>query len=108
MHEDRRITPRHPFSAIAEVTDRRGAEMRVQITDISACGCHFLSKGRLPVGTEVTIRIHTSSDEFEASAIVVRSTRTNTGVMFNKVNTAFLPVLEKWLATARSAAETIT
>lgn len=83
---------------MAEVTDSHGAEMRVQITEISACGCRFLSKGWLCVGTEVTIRIRTPDDEFHASAIVVRSTRTGAGVMFNKVDAASLRVLEKWLA----------
>ena len=83
---------------MAEVTNSHGAEMSVQITEISACGCRFLSEGRLPVGAEVTITIRTPSDEFQASAIVVRSTRTGTGVMFNKVCTASLCVLEKWLA----------
>lgn len=85
---------------MAEVTDSRGAEMSVEITEISACGCRFLSNGRLSVGTEVTIRIRTPNDEFQASAIVVRSTRTGTGVMFNKVNAASLCVLEKWLMAA--------
>ena len=108
MQKDLRIGPRYPFSAIAEVTDSRGAEMRVQITEISACGCRFLSKGKLSVGTEVTIRIRTASDQFQASAIVVRSTRTGTGVMFKNVNTACVSLLAKWLAAARSAVATIT
>ena len=97
MHKDNRLAPRYPLSAMAEVTDSRGAEMGVQIMEISACGCRFLSKERLSVGTEITIRIRTESDDFQASATVVRSTRMGTGVMFNKVNTASLRVLEKWL-----------
>ena len=92
---------------MAEVTDSRGVEMRVQITEISACGCRFLSKGRLPVGKEVTIRIRTGNDDFQASAVVVRSTRTDTGVMFNRVNAASLSLLEKWLVAARSVVATI-
>ena len=108
MHKDHRLAPRYPLSATAEVTDSRGAEMIVQIMDISACGCRFVSKGRLSVGTEVTIRIRTESDDFQASAIVVRSTRTGTGVMFNKVSPASLSLLGKWLAAARSTVEAIT
>lgn len=82
---------------MAEVTDSRGAEMRVQITEISACGCRFVSERRLFVGTEIAIRIRTGNDNFRASAIVVRSTRTGTGVMFNRVDAASLSLLEKWL-----------
>ena len=108
MHKDNRFAPRYPLSVMAEVTGRGGAQMRVQITDISASGCRFLSKGRLSVGTEVTVRIRTGNDEFQASAIVVRSTRTDTGVMFNRVNAASLSLLEKWLIAARSVVATIT
>ena len=97
MHNDRRFVPRYTLSAMAEVTDSRGAEMCVEITEISASGCRFLSNGRLSVGMEVTIRIRTPNDQFQASAIVVRSTRTAAGVMFNKVDAASLRVLEKWL-----------
>lgn len=105
--DEHRLTPSYPFSAIAEVTDSRGAEMRAQATDISARAFHFLSNGRLSVGTEVIIRIYALSDQFRASGIVIHSTRTDTGVMFDRVNAAFLPVFEKWLAAARSAAATV-
>lgn len=100
MHKDRRFVPRHALSAMAEVTDSRGAEMCVEIMEISERGCRFLSKGRPSVGTEVTVRIRTPNDEFQASAIVVRSTGTGTAVMFNKVNATSLRVLEKWLGAA--------
>ena len=97
MHKDRRFVPRYALSAMAEVSNSLGAETSVEITEISATGCRFLSKGRLPIGAEVTIRIRTPDDVFEASAVVVRSTRTGTGVMFNKVSAVSLRVLEKWL-----------
>lgn len=108
MQKDQRLAPRYQLSAMAEVTDSRGAEMRVQITEISTSGCRFLSERRLSAGTEITIRTRTGSDDFQASATVVRSTRAGTGVMFNKISAASLSLLEKWLVAARSVVATIT
>lgn len=103
MEQDRRRTTRYAFGAIAEIVDRSGAEMRTRVTDISVCGCHLLANGRLTVGAGVIIKIHTSTDYFQTSSQVVRSTASDVAVEFYNVNPVFLPVLQKWIAAARSA-----
>ena len=97
MQGDRRRVPRYAFSAVGEVIDCSGAEMRARVTDISLCGCRLLANGKLPVGMPVTVKIHTSGDYFESPATVIHSTPTDMGLMFQNINHVFFQVLHKWI-----------
>ena len=77
--------------------------MRSRVTNISFGGCRLLTNGRLPFGAEIIVRIHTSTDHFEASATVVQSTASDAGVMFGKFTPQSLFALRKWISEARSA-----
>ena len=100
MIQHRRRVPRYAFSAVGEVIDGSGAEMRTRVADISLGGCRLLANGKLPVGMTVTVKIHTSSEYFESSAKVMYSTPNDMGVMFQNVDHVFFPVLHKWIHAA--------
>lgn len=100
-----RLYTRYPFSAAAELVDRSGAQMPSRVTNISFGGCRLVANGRLRIGAEVTAKIHSSGDYFEAPALVVHSTATDTGVMFHNIGPAFFNVLHRWISMARVATE---
>jgi hypothetical protein len=95
-----RLYTRYDFSAAAEIISS-GAEMRSRVTNISFGGCRLLTNGKLPIGAQVTVKIHTPTDHFEATAQVVHSTPSDAGVMFGNIAPQSLLVLRKWTITAR-------
>lgn len=97
MQQPDRIYTRYNFSAAAQIVAGSGAEMPSRVTNISFGGCRLLANHLLKVGAEVTIKIRTQDQEFEAPATVVRSTGNDVGLMFHNVQPNFLFVLEKWI-----------
>jgi hypothetical protein len=53
----RRITPRVPFFADAEIILRDGTSVPAQLSEISARGCYVDALEPLPVGTELHLAI---------------------------------------------------
>jgi len=98
-----RLYTRYPFSAAAELIDRSGAQMPSRVTNISFGGCRLIATGRLALGAEVAVKIHTLSDYFEAPAVVIHSTATDLGVMLHNVSPVYFTVLRRWIGAISSA-----
>ena len=79
--------------------------MPSRVSNVSFGGCRLVANGRLRIGAEVTAKIHWSGDYFEAPAVVIHSTATDTGVMFHNISPASFNVLHRWISTARAATE---
>jgi PilZ domain len=107
MEQERRSVPRYSFSALAEIIQNSGREIRARVTDISVSGCHLISDGRLVVGAEVTLKIRTATDYFQTWAMVVYSTPRDMGLVFHSTAPPLVRVLHKWTGAARMAAATV-
>lgn len=102
MEQPIRRTPRFRFSAPAEVV-RSGAQVaeKTQVNELSLYGCYLDTKTPLPRGTNVTIKIISGGQFFEASATVIYAQPTlGMGVAFREVKPTYLAVLQKWLRQA--------
>jgi hypothetical protein len=102
MEQPIRRTPRFPFSAPAEVL-RPGANAaeKTLVNELSLYGCYLDTKTPLPRGTNITIRIISDGQYFEASSTVIYAQPTlGMGVAFREVKPTFLAVLQKWLRQA--------
>jgi hypothetical protein len=95
-----RLYTRYAFSAHAVIIDNSGAEIPGHVTNISFGGCRLFAIGQFPLGTEVTIKFHKSTDYFEATATVAHSAATDVGVIFGNFREFSLLVLRKWIRVA--------
>src|ERR1700747_1189114 len=100
MHE--RIYTRYPFSATAEIIDSSSAQMPSRGTNIGFGGCRLIATGRLSIGSEVTVKIHTPTEYFESAATVAHSTATDLGVTFHNVSPVYFNILRKWISAITS------
>lgn len=102
MEQPIRRTPRFPFSAAAEVA-RFGSQAaeKTRVNELSLYGCYLDTRTPLPRGTNVTVKIISGGQHFEASATVIYAQPTlGMGLAFREVKPAFLAVLQKWLRQA--------
>ena len=97
----KRLYERYDFSASAVITDPSGIELPARVSNISYGGCRLLTKRKFTIGAEVIVKIQALEEEFEAPAKVVHSGDTDMGVMFGKLTSDALFVLQKWIAEAR-------
>jgi hypothetical protein len=96
-----RLYERYNFSASAVIIDASGAEVPARIANISFGGCRLLTNRKLPIASDVTIKIHAIEDDFAGPAKVVHSSDTDAGVMFGNLTADALFVLQKWIQEAR-------
>ena len=101
MHKLARLYERYDFSGSAVIIDASGAQMGAHVSNISYGGCRLLTNSRLPIAIQVTVKIRALDAELEAPAKVVHSTDNDAGVMFGKLTTEALFVLQKWIQEAR-------
>ena len=99
---ERRLTPRVPFVASAEVVELRSeARIHVQVSELSLYGCYLDMLNVLPAQTDVGVRITEGPDVFEGiGKVVYAHENLGMGVRFTQVDAAGLKILEKWLAEA--------
>jgi hypothetical protein len=101
MEPTERRTPRFPFSASAEVRRGPDAVDKTRVNELSLYGCYLDTKTPLPRGSQVTIKIYSDEQFFEAAATVVYSQPTlGMGLAFRQVKPVFLSVLQHWLRQA--------
>jgi hypothetical protein len=101
MEQPIRRTPRFPFSAPAEVLRPGAHAEKTRVNELSLYGCYLDTKTPLPRGTNVTVKIISGGQYFEASATVIYSQPTlGMGLAFREVKPTFLAVLQKWLRQA--------
>ena len=103
MPVERRISPRIPFAASAEIID--GAESTrsaSQVCDLSLQGCYVQLSNPFPEGTEVTIEIYKDEDFVETPATVAfNMPKKGMGLTFVGMEPQFATILKKWIAQAK-------
>jgi PilZ domain len=99
-----RLYTRYPFSATAEIIDSSSAQMPSRVTNIGFGGCRLIATGRLSIGAEVTVKIHTPTEYFESAATVAHSTANDLGVMFHNVSPVYFNVLRRWISAITQVA----
>ena len=102
MEKERRRVPRFQFIAPAElVNETSGAQIVAWLSDLGVRGCSLGITDRLPEGTPLQVKIENAKEFVEARATVVYSRPNHAGVVFNEVKPASVPILNRWLATAK-------
>ena len=106
--DERRRSERFPFSAVAEVMDRRsGARMPVRIADISRDGCYADALNVFSAGTQVIISIRHGALEFKTTATVAYALPSmGMGLQFGETTPEMRSVLDGWIAEARGETAT--
>jgi PilZ domain len=67
----RRVNPRFPFFADAEVTARDGTCVRAQLSELSSRGCYIDTLEPIPVRTKLRLRICDGMSECELDGKVI-------------------------------------
>ncbi|MGB7283817.1 MAG: PilZ domain-containing protein [Candidatus Acidiferrum sp.] len=105
MEDERRRTPRFPFAATVEITEK-GAQAAVsaRVTELSLFGCYVEMPTPLAKGAQATYKIYADGKYFEAQGTVLYSHASKgMGVGFQNVNPHYLNVLKRWLLEAAHA-----
>jgi hypothetical protein len=99
---ERRLTPRYPFIAVAEITDAAsGAQLNSQVSELSLNGCYVDMLNTLPVNSKVTLKIFADSECFEATASVIYAHQgLGMGLAFHDVSLKSGTLLRRWLQKA--------
>jgi PilZ domain len=102
MEKERRRVPRFQFIAPAELVDQTSGAQRVAwLSDLGSRGCSLGITDPFPEGTALRVKIENAKEFVEARATVVYSRPNHAGVVFNEVKPGSIPVLNRWLATAK-------
>jgi hypothetical protein len=100
---ERRIAPRYPFTATAEIAGLHNSlRITARTTDISTGGCYIDTTVPFPSGDPVRIRITKGGRHFEARAKVCYSQQgMGMGLQFMEIPPVDAEVLHRWLAELR-------
>jgi hypothetical protein len=104
--EERRRSERHPFSAVAEVTEPSSkAGIAVRIADLGLHGCYADSLTVFPIGTVVRLSARHSGRHFETDAkVVYAKTGMGMGLHFEDLSHEMQSILQEWLSASKSGA----
>lgn len=94
--------PRYSFSAPAELS-RAGASApeTMRVNEISLHGCYLDEATSFSRGTQVTLKIYSNEQTFEATASILYSQPTlGTGLAFREVKPHAMAILRDWLQQA--------
>jgi hypothetical protein len=102
--DERRRTPRYPFSAIAEVVDQQeDLRLESKVRDLSPGGCYVETPDPLPPGKNVMVEIYTDNEFLESRATVAFSeSNQGMGLCFGVMQPYFAAILNAWLAQAEN------
>ncbi len=106
MGDERRRTPRFPFSATAEVLQKGASSgaITARVTELSLYGCYVEMANPPAKGAQAMLKIFTEGRYFEAQGNVLYSQpEQGMGVGFQNVNPHYLTVLKQWLIEAAVA-----
>jgi PilZ domain len=103
MKTEHRLTPRYPFSAMAEIVDEaENARTSSRVSDLSLNGCYVEMNNPFPEGTNVMIEISTETESLETHAIVAHiEPKRGMGLTFGEMPKSLANVLNRWLVQAR-------
>ncbi len=102
MNDDRRRTPRYPFTATVELI-QKGAKAGIsgRITELSLYGCYVQMPDPFENRTEILLKVYSNGKYFETAGVVVYAhPAQGIGVCFQNVNPHYLMVLKQWLIEA--------
>jgi hypothetical protein len=104
---EKRRTPRFPFHAVVEVSEKEsGRELVTRVSELSVNGCYIDEQNPFPSGTMVRLKIISGSGVFDATAKVLYAhANLGMGVMFQDVSLRSGTVLREWLRAAKASEE---
>ena len=107
MFTEKRRTPRFPFHAVAEVSEKEsGGELVTRVSELSVNGCYIEEQNPFPSGTMVRLKIISGSEVFDATAKVLYAhANLGMGVVFQDVSLRSGTVLQEWLRAAKVSEE---
>jgi len=97
---ERRIAPRFPFTAAAEVVELQ-SQTRVagRSADLGSGGCYIDTMSPCPVGAVVRVRLESNMRQFEAIAVVTYAlVSMGMGMSFTDIKPEHQAVLRDWIA----------
>jgi len=102
MVQERRRTPRYPFTASIEMREGTSEDKRTaRVSELGLNGCYVNTESTYPVGTSLGVKVFTETEFFEARASVVYTRpKEGMGLMFKETKPFFVTVLRKWLLSA--------
>ena len=105
MRTERRLAPRYPFLALAEIIDEKeNARKSSQVRDLSLQGCYVEMINPFPEGTTVVVEIYTETEFLEARAKVAYfEPKQGMGLTFDEMPEYFAKILKRWLLQAKEA-----
>jgi PilZ domain len=105
VEDERRRTPRFPFTATVEVIETGApAAVAARVTELSLYGCYVEMANPLAKGIHATLKVYTEGRYFESEGTVLYSQPSlGMGVGFQNVNPHYLTVLKVWLIEATRA-----
>jgi hypothetical protein len=105
MEQERRRTPRYPFTASIEMREGASEDKRTaRVTELSLNGCYVKMDNPYPGGTSLGVKVFTETEFFEGQASVVYAQpNQGMGLMFKETKPYYLMVLRKWLLAAMMA-----
>ncbi|HXE35297.1 MAG TPA: PilZ domain-containing protein [Verrucomicrobiae bacterium] len=105
MEDERRRTPRFPFTAAAEILENGApAGISARVTELSLYGCYVEMPDPRPKGTQILFKAHAEGRYFESQGAVLYSQpNQGMGIGFQNVNPHYLTVLKLWLMEAAHA-----
>lgn len=105
MRTERRLAPRYPFIAMAEIIDEKeNARKSSQVRDLSLQGCYVEMVNPFPEGTNVTIEIYTETEFLETRGRVAYfEPKQGMGLTFSEMPEYFAKTLDRWLSQAKQA-----
>ena len=107
MENERRRSPRYPFTAKAEITaDKPGAFVTANVSELSLRGCWLDIKSPFPLNVPITVKISAAGELFESKAkIIYLKPGMGAGVSFLAIEPQSRAVLRRWLDAAGKGAK---
>jgi PilZ domain-containing protein len=102
-HAKKRMNPRYPFVAEAEITLQDGTWLPAQLCELSIKGCYVDTLEPLPVGTEFILSICDGMNSCELPGKVIYEHTgsglgiTGMGVLFGEVRSEQHSTLDSWM-----------
>lgn len=107
VYTEQRRSPRFPFVAVAEITEKESSEKLVtRVSELSVNGCYIDEQNPFPSGTIVTLKIFSKSEVFDATAKVLYAhPNLGMGLVFQELSLRSGAVLREWLLAAKALEE---
>jgi hypothetical protein len=97
---ERRRSPRHPFTAMAEAVELQSmARITGRTSDISRGGCYVDTMSPFPVGAALKLRLTYANRSFQCQAVVVYAhVGMGMGLAFTQAAADQVRILQEWIA----------